>query len=116
MIDFVLCQGYKVSVKVSPEMAEQGRGRHCLKTPPMAHDQSQMARASLVWCPGILPVSDGITTFIRHSGGWTMKDVVFAMELRGRAAPVEGSTNTLSARTGGRGPHGETVVFDRKWC
>ena len=41
-----------------------------------------------------------------------MKDVVFAMELRGRAAPVEGRDNTLSARTGGRGPHGETVVFE----
>ena len=41
-----------------------------------------------------------------------MKDVVFAMELRGRAAPVEGKNNTLSARTAGRGPHGETVAFE----
>src|SRR5215831_4427841 len=41
-----------------------------------------------------------------------MRDVVFAMELRGRAAPVEGSPNTLTAKTGGRGPHGETVTFE----
>ena len=41
-----------------------------------------------------------------------MKDVVFAMELRGRAAPVEGRENTLGARTAGRGPHGETVAFE----
>jgi hypothetical protein len=41
-----------------------------------------------------------------------MRDVVFAMELRGRAAPVEGRDNTLSARTAGRGPHGETVAFE----
>ena len=41
-----------------------------------------------------------------------MRDVVFAMELRGRAAPVEGTDNTLSARTAGRGPHGETVTFE----
>ena len=43
-----------------------------------------------------------------------MRDVVFAMELRGRAAPVEGSTNTLTATTGGRGPHGETVAFESR--
>ena len=43
-----------------------------------------------------------------------MKDVVFALELRGRAAPVEGSPNTLTARTGGRGPHGETVAFESR--
>jgi hypothetical protein len=43
-----------------------------------------------------------------------MKDIVFAMELRGRAAPVEGSDNTLRARTAGRGPRGETVVFESK--
>jgi hypothetical protein len=43
-----------------------------------------------------------------------MRDVVFAMELRGRAAPVEGSPNTLTARTGGRGPHGETVAFESR--
>jgi hypothetical protein len=41
-----------------------------------------------------------------------MRDAVFAMELRGRAAPVEGRANTLRARTGGRGPHGETVTFE----
>jgi hypothetical protein len=40
-----------------------------------------------------------------------MRDMVFAMELRGRAAPVEGRANTLSAKTAGRGPQGETVVF-----
>ena len=39
-----------------------------------------------------------------------MKDVVFAMELRGRAAPVEGRDNTLRARTGG----GE-VHMERPW-
>ena len=43
-----------------------------------------------------------------------MRDVVFAMALRGRAAPVEGSPNTLTARTGGRGPHGETVAFESR--
>jgi hypothetical protein len=41
-----------------------------------------------------------------------MRDLVFAMELRGRAAPVEGKNNTLRAKTAGRGPHGETVVFE----
>ena len=40
-----------------------------------------------------------------------MKDVVFAMELRGQAAPVEGREGVLQARTGGRGPTGETVTF-----
>ena len=43
-----------------------------------------------------------------------MRDIVFAMELRGRAAPVEGSPNTLTAKTGGRGPHGETVAFESR--
>jgi len=41
-----------------------------------------------------------------------MRDVVFAMELRGRAAPVDGRDNTLRAITAGRGPHGETVAFE----
>ena len=41
-----------------------------------------------------------------------MRDIVFAMELRGRAAPVEGRENTLGARTAGRGPRGETVTFE----
>ena len=41
-----------------------------------------------------------------------MRDLVFAMELRGRAAPVEGRTSTLRAQTAGRGPAGETVNFE----
>jgi hypothetical protein len=41
-----------------------------------------------------------------------MRDLVFAIELRGRAAPVEGQANTLRARTAGRGPQGETVAFE----
>jgi hypothetical protein len=40
-----------------------------------------------------------------------MRDVVFAMELRGQAAPVEGRAGVLRAHTGGRGPLGETVRF-----
>jgi len=40
-----------------------------------------------------------------------MRDQVFAMELRGRAAPVEGRESTLQAQTAGRGPSGETVHF-----
>jgi hypothetical protein len=40
-----------------------------------------------------------------------MRDLVFAMELRGRAAPVEGREGTLRAQTAGRGPTGETVTF-----
>ncbi len=40
-----------------------------------------------------------------------MKDLVFAMELRGQAAPVEGREGVLQARTAGRGPTGETVTF-----
>ena len=40
-----------------------------------------------------------------------MRDMVFAMELRGRAAPVEGKASTLRAQTSGRGPAGETVNF-----
>jgi len=40
-----------------------------------------------------------------------MRDLVFAMELRGNAAPVEGRASTLRARTAGRGPAGETVNF-----
>ena len=43
-----------------------------------------------------------------------MRDVVFAMALRGRAAPVEGRDNTLRAKTSGRGPHGETVAFESR--
>lgn len=41
-----------------------------------------------------------------------MKDLVFAMELRGRAAPVEGKEGTLKAATSGRGPGGGTVNFE----
>ncbi|MBI3325826.1 MAG: hypothetical protein HYZ81_03875 [Nitrospinae bacterium] len=41
-----------------------------------------------------------------------MRDLVFAMELRGRAAPVQGREATLRARTAGRGPAGETVNFE----
>jgi hypothetical protein len=40
-----------------------------------------------------------------------MRDLVFAMELRGRAASVEGKASTLQAQTSGRGPAGETVNF-----
>ena len=41
-----------------------------------------------------------------------MRDLVFAMELRGRAAPVEGREGTLKAATSGRGPGGGTVNFE----
>lgn len=41
-----------------------------------------------------------------------MRNLVFAMELRGSAAPVEGRENTLRAKTAGRGPQGETVAFE----
>lgn len=40
-----------------------------------------------------------------------MRDLVFAMELRGRAAPVEGREGLLQAHTAGRGPTGATVNF-----
>jgi hypothetical protein len=40
-----------------------------------------------------------------------MRDLVFAMELRGRGAPVEGREGVMQARTAGRGPTGETVNF-----
>lgn len=40
-----------------------------------------------------------------------MRDLVFAMELRGQAGPVEGREGVLQAQTGGRGPNGETVTF-----
>ena len=40
-----------------------------------------------------------------------MRDLVFAMELRGRATPVEGQEATLRIQTSGRGPTGETVTF-----
>ena len=44
--------------------------------------------------------------------GLAMRDMVFAMELRGRAASMEGSESNLRARTSGRGPAGETVNFE----
>ena len=40
-----------------------------------------------------------------------MKDLVFAMELEGEAAPVEGRDGTMAAHTTGIGPNGESVVF-----
>ena len=40
-----------------------------------------------------------------------MRDLVFAMELRGRATPVEGQEATLRVQTSDRGPMGETVTF-----
>jgi hypothetical protein len=40
-----------------------------------------------------------------------MRELVFAMELRSRAAPVEGKAATLRAQTSGRSPAGETVNF-----
>jgi hypothetical protein len=43
-----------------------------------------------------------------------MRDVVFAMELRGRAAPVDEKGKTLKAKTSGRGPHGESVMFESR--
>jgi hypothetical protein len=47
----------------------------------------------------------------RSRGGVMMREPVFSMELRGRAAPVEGSASTLRAQTSGRGLAGETVNF-----
>lgn len=41
-----------------------------------------------------------------------MAEVVFGMELRGNAVPVEGKENTFKARTTGTGPNGETVIFE----
>jgi hypothetical protein len=41
-----------------------------------------------------------------------MRDLVFAMELRGSAAPVAGREGVLHAHTAGRGPTGETVTFE----
>jgi hypothetical protein len=41
-----------------------------------------------------------------------MRDLVFAMELRGNAAPVTGRAGVLQAHTAGRGPTGETVTFE----
>jgi hypothetical protein len=41
-----------------------------------------------------------------------MAELVFAMELRGNAAPVEGREGTFRAQTTGRGPGGERVTFE----
>ena len=41
-----------------------------------------------------------------------MADIVFAMELRGSAAPVEGRENTFHAETFGTGSQGEAVSFE----
>ena len=43
-----------------------------------------------------------------------MAELVFAMELRGNAAPVEGSEGTFRAQTTGRGPKGEAVKFESR--
>ena len=43
-----------------------------------------------------------------------MKNMVFAMELKGKVAPVEGTENTLHARLTGRGPQGEAVTFESR--
>ena len=41
-----------------------------------------------------------------------MAEIVFAMELRGKAAPVEGRENTFHAETSGTGQEGESVAFE----
>lgn len=41
-----------------------------------------------------------------------MRNIVFAMELRGKAAPVTGKENILEARLSGKGPLGEIVNFE----
>ena len=41
-----------------------------------------------------------------------MPEIVFAMELRGTAGPVEGRENTFGAQTTGIGPGGEAVTFE----
>jgi hypothetical protein len=43
-----------------------------------------------------------------------MAELIFAMELRGNAAPVEGSETTFRAQTTGRGPDGEMVNFESR--
>jgi hypothetical protein len=40
-----------------------------------------------------------------------MKELVFALELHGRIAPVEGREGVMSVRSVGRGQAGETVRF-----
>ena len=41
-----------------------------------------------------------------------MAEIVFSMELRGNAQPVEGKENTFHAQTTGTGPNGEMVEFE----
>ena len=41
-----------------------------------------------------------------------MAELVFAMELRGNAAPVEGREGIFRAQATGRGPGGERVTFE----
>jgi hypothetical protein len=41
-----------------------------------------------------------------------MAELVFAMELKGSAAPVEGREGTFRAHTSGTGPNGEAVSFE----
>ena len=41
-----------------------------------------------------------------------MAEIVFAMELMGKAVPVEGRDGTFRAQTSGKGPGGETVTFE----
>jgi hypothetical protein len=41
-----------------------------------------------------------------------MAELVFAMELKGNAVPVEGREGTFRAQTTGRGPDGEKVAFE----
>ena len=41
-----------------------------------------------------------------------MKETVFAMELKGKAAPVEGKSNTLKAKLAGKDAQGEAVAFE----
>jgi len=44
--------------------------------------------------------------------GFEMAELVFAMELRGSAAPVEGREGIFRAQATGRGPAGERVTFE----
>jgi hypothetical protein len=41
-----------------------------------------------------------------------MAELVFAMELKGNAAPVEGKEGIFRAQATGRGPGGERVTFE----
>ena len=41
-----------------------------------------------------------------------MAEIVFSMELKGSAGPVEGKENTYRAKNSGTGPNGEAVSFE----